>query len=80
MVLKKAILPKICSKGIPSSDFEECFATVPLFWKKVTQSEIIPRLCTLLNQEPRGLLGVSTCMNGKNFRIDGIIIIAKFSI
>lgn len=46
---------------------EECFAQVPLFWQKTVQSGIVPDILALLNQEPYGLLGVSTCMNGKDF-------------
>lgn len=46
---------------------EECFAKVPLFWQKTIQSGIIPQLLGLLDQEPFGLLGVSACMNGKDF-------------
>lgn len=50
-----------------SMNFEECFAKVPLFWQKTAQSEVIPRLCTLMDREPKGVLGVSACMNGKDF-------------
>ncbi len=46
---------------------EECFAQVPLFWQKTVQSGIVPAILELMNQEPNGLLGVSTCMNGKDF-------------
>lgn len=50
-----------------SMDIEECFVNVPLLWQKTVQSGVIPRLCTLMNREPKGILGVSTCMNGKDF-------------
>ena len=46
---------------------EENFAQVPLFWQKTVQSGIVPVLLSLLKGEPAGLLGVSTCMNGKDF-------------
>lgn len=46
---------------------EESFANVPLFWQKTAQSGIIPTLCSLMNKEPYGVLGVSTCMNGQDF-------------
>ncbi len=46
---------------------EECFESVPLFWQKSTQSGIISDLCTLMNKEPFGILGVSTCMDGQEF-------------
>jgi len=44
---------------------QECFELVPLFWQKTAQSGIIPQILSLLNREPFGLLGVSTCMEGK---------------
>ncbi len=46
---------------------EDSFANVPLFWQTTAQSGAIPRLCALMNREPYGVLGVSTCMNGKDF-------------
>lgn len=45
---------------------EECMKNVPLFWQKTVQSGIIPGILSLMNREPFGLLGVSTCMNGNN--------------
>ena len=46
---------------------EESFAKVPLFWQKTVESGIVPAILALLGKEPYGLLGVSTCMNGKDF-------------
>lgn len=46
---------------------EECFEKVPLFWQKSAQSGIISDLCTLMSKEPNGILGVSTCMDGRDF-------------
>lgn len=48
-------------------NLEENFAEVPMFWKKIGESGMIPSICSFMNQEPFGLLGVSTCMNGKDF-------------
>ncbi|MHC1682274.1 MAG: GyrI-like domain-containing protein [Clostridiaceae bacterium] len=48
-------------------NIEENFAQVPLFWQKTHQSGIIPEICSLMNKEPFAVLGVSTCMNGKDF-------------
>lgn len=48
-------------------DVESNFAEVPLFWQRTAQSGIIPDIVALANKEPFGLLGVSTCMNGKDF-------------
>jgi AraC family transcriptional regulator len=46
---------------------DECFSAVPLFWQKTLQSGVVPVIISFINQEPYGLLGVSTCMNGKDF-------------
>ncbi len=46
---------------------EENFANVPLFWQKTIQSGIVPTIIGAMDNEPYGLLGVSTCMNGKDF-------------
>lgn len=46
---------------------EECFAEVPLFWQKTVQSGVVPDILKLMDQEPYGLLGVSTCMDGQDF-------------
>ncbi|MGE4485084.1 MAG: GyrI-like domain-containing protein, partial [Oscillospiraceae bacterium] len=48
-------------------EVEESFAKVPQFWQETAQSGILPKLCGILNQPPFGILGVSTCMNGKDF-------------
>lgn len=46
---------------------EESMARVPLFWQETAQAGIIPKLCDLMDQPPLGVLGVSTCMNGRDF-------------
>lgn len=48
-------------------NMEENFAEIPLFWQKTAQSGALARICSLMNREPAGVLGVSTCMNGKDF-------------
>jgi len=48
-------------------NIEENFANVPLFWQKTAQSGIIPMICSFMDQEPYGIMGVSSCMNGKDF-------------
>ncbi len=48
-------------------DIEECFAKVPLFWQKTIQTGMISKVSELMNQPPFGLIGASTCMNGKDF-------------
>ncbi len=48
-------------------NIEENFSEVPMFWQKTSENGIIPEICSLICKEPFGLLGVSSCMNGKNF-------------
>ena len=48
-------------------NIEDNFAQIPEFWAKTVQSGALPQILGLLNQEPQGILGVSTCMNGKDF-------------
>ncbi len=48
-------------------NIEENFGKIPLFWQKTAMEGTIPKILALMNQMPIGLLGVSTCMDGKNF-------------
>jgi AraC family transcriptional regulator len=64
---KKGAFKIIGVKEHYSMSVEESFANVPLFWQKTAQSDIIPKLCTLMNREPFGILGISTCMNSQDF-------------
>ncbi|MFZ5988561.1 MAG: AraC family transcriptional regulator [Bacillota bacterium] len=48
-------------------NIEENFVAVPAFWQKTVENGMIPVICSLMCKEPFGLLGVSTCMNGKDF-------------
>lgn len=48
-------------------NIEENFAGIPQFWQKTAQSGVIPEICALSDREPYGVLGISTCMNGKDF-------------
>lgn len=50
-----------------SMDLEESFAKVPLFWQETAQAGLLPKLCSLINQPPLGVMGVTTCMNGSDF-------------
>ncbi|WMC94461.1 AraC family transcriptional regulator [Kineothrix sp. MB12-C1] len=42
-------------------DIEENFAVVPQMWQKATVNGTIPRLASLMNSQPMGILGVSAC-------------------
>lgn len=48
-------------------NIEENFKQVPQFWGEVFQSGTFIEISKLSNQDPIGVLGVSTCMNGKDF-------------
>jgi len=48
-------------------NIEENFEKVPQFWQKVTMEGTVPKILPLMNQEPFGLLGVSTYMDGNSF-------------
>ncbi len=46
---------------------EESFQRVPVFWQETFQSGVIPQITGLMNAEPKGLLGVSTCNGDKEW-------------
>jgi AraC family transcriptional regulator len=48
---------------------EESFKRVPIFWQEMTQNGKIAEICTMIDNEPLGLLGVSDCsdVGGSNF-------------
>ena len=46
---------------------EENLARVPLFWAETYQNGMFMDVCKLSNKEPYGVLGICTCMNGKDF-------------
>lgn len=46
---------------------EENFVLVPQFWAETFKNGMFDKICQLSNQEPFGVLGVSTCMNGRDF-------------
>ncbi|WP_019850177.1 AraC family transcriptional regulator [Desulfitobacterium sp. PCE1] len=48
-------------------NLEESFEKVPQFWQKTTMEGAIPRILALMDQQPVGLLGISTCMDGNSF-------------
>lgn len=48
-------------------DIEDNFKQVPKFWRNTLLTGKIPKIIALNDIEPKGLLGVSTCQNGKDF-------------
>ncbi len=64
---KKEAFKVVGVKEHYAMNVEECFESVPLFWQKSAQRGIVSDLCTLMNKEPYGILGISTCMDGQDF-------------
>jgi AraC family transcriptional regulator len=56
-------------KDYDQIDVAESFKRVPVFWQESAQNGKIASICTMIDNEPRGLLGVSDCSNdgGSNF-------------
>ncbi len=48
-------------------DVDESFKLVPQFWNETAQAGLMPKLCEMMNTPPYGILGVCTCMDGKDF-------------
>lgn len=46
-------------------NIEDGFDNVPSLWQKAKEQEIIPVLASMIDNAPFGVLGVSTCMDGK---------------
>jgi len=60
IVTKEAF--RVVGAGIQlPKDTDSNMQEIPKFWGKVNQEGLIPRLCTLINQEPAGVLGVCGC-------------------
>lgn len=64
---KKEAFKIIGVKKHYSASIEECFASVPIFWQETIKRGLIPKLCLLNNCEPYGVIGLSTCMDSRNF-------------
>jgi AraC family transcriptional regulator len=48
-------------------DVEQSMEQVPLFWGEAAGNGSFEKLCSLPTEQPCGILGVCTCMNGKDF-------------
>lgn len=64
---KKGAFKIVGIKEHYSEGIDESFSKAPLFWSKTKKSGIIPDLCTLMNKEPFGILGVCSSASSKNF-------------
>ncbi|MCX8129749.1 MAG: AraC family transcriptional regulator [Clostridia bacterium] len=64
---KKAAFRVVGARKHFDLNVEENFKEVPKFWGETFQNGMIAEIGQLSNQEPFGVLGVSTCMNGKDF-------------
>ena len=59
---------RIVGVRIPlSTDMEENQKNIPPFWQSVLSSSLFSEICSLSNQSPQGILGVSVYENPKSF-------------
>lgn len=64
---KKDAFRIVGAKDHMEFDVEKSFGRTPQFWAETMQSGMFGAICELSNKQPYGILGVSTCMNGKDF-------------
>jgi len=62
-IVKKDAFRIVGVKTNNPADAEESFKQIPLFWQETQKNGIIPQIAALMNGEPMGILGVSTCAN-----------------
>lgn len=49
-----------------AKDMEENYRIIPEFWKSVLKNNLFSKICSLANQYPKGVSGVSVCENHRN--------------
>lgn len=60
---------RIVGKSFPlSREIERNFAEVPQMWQGAVEDGTIEKIVSLMNGEPRGVLGVSVCTDGEEWR------------
>ena len=60
---------RIVGKSFPlSREIERNFAEVPQMWQGAVEDGKIEKIVSLMNGEPRGVLGVSVCTDGEEWR------------
>lgn len=60
---------RIVGKSFPlSREIERNFAVVPQMWQGAVEDGAIEKIVSLMNGEPRGVLGVSVCTDGEEWR------------
>ncbi len=67
MIQEKDAFRVVGAKAHFDMNVEESFAKVPQFWAQTMQNGDFEKLCALPAKDPCGVLGVSTCMNGRDF-------------
>ena len=50
---------------IDDAKIRDAFGRTPMFWQEAGQSGKIAEICTLMNREPMGLLGITDCKDGE---------------
>ena len=66
-IVKKEAFRTVGVKEHFNMNVEEAFSKVPLFWQKTIMEGKMTGILSMMNKEPYGMLGISTCMNGKDF-------------
>lgn len=60
---------KIIGVSMPlEKEIEKNFEIVPRMWEKASTDGTIPTLASMMNSEPKGLLGVSACGNREDWK------------
>jgi AraC family transcriptional regulator len=60
---------RIMGISIPlEKDIEQNFQVVPQMWGKAATDGTIPKLCTMMDGEPKGILGVSCCHDDSEWK------------
>lgn len=49
------------------TDMEKNFLTIPRFWKETKESGVAQQICKIMNQDPKGILGVSSYESKKDY-------------
>ncbi|MHB8128145.1 MAG: AraC family transcriptional regulator [Mobilitalea sp.] len=65
MIKKKDSFRIVGVKEHMELDVEKNMSRVPKLWAETFQNGMFAKICSIANQEPKGVLGVSTCMNGQ---------------
>lgn len=66
-IVKKEGFRIVGAKTTLDKDMEKNMVTIPKFWQEVAQQGLLMKICPMMNQEIKGILGVSACTSGDDF-------------